>query len=68
MREVKGIFAAIVRIKDKLKDGTVLVSFLNKKNAEFTIDFIANNTSLSKQWVASVSWCTPKIKIDNVLK
>lgn len=35
-------------------------------NTVCTIDFIpANHTSLSKQWVAIVSWGTSEIKIDN---
>lgn len=41
---------------------------LLNQNTVCTIDFIAtNSTSLPKQWVASISWSTSEIKIDNVL-
>lgn len=53
--------------KNKPQDVKGSAIFLHQ-NAEFTIDFIANNTALSKQWIATVSCSTPEIKIDSMLK
>lgn len=53
-----------------LKNGFITVnSKLARKSKQLrTIDFIAaNNTSLSKQGVSSVTCGTPEIKIDNAL-
>lgn len=53
--------------KDQPEDGIISAMLLNQ-NTVCTIDFIAtNSTSLPKQWVASISWSTSEIKIDNVL-
>lgn len=57
--EIKQNFTTSVKIKNKTEDGSKYT---------LTIDFIADTTSLTEQWVASVSCGTPEIKIDYVFE
>lgn len=49
-------------VVNRPEDRMIFVIILNQ-NTVYTIDFIAtNSTSLSKQWVARISWGTSEIK------